>query len=109
MVQNVAFSNWWCAFEKIRNRFRPKFIERAEFPPDPLPPACGSDPFGLDDFKFFVPLLAELRAFARFGSSYFHIMYRAIRSLRKPIWANEVSRIARVMCYSARAGFYCKH
>ena len=37
-------------FEQIS----PKICRASGIPPKtPLPPACGSDPFGLDDFKFF--------------------------------------------------------
>ena len=64
---------------KNSNRFRPKFVGRAEFPPTPLPPARRSDPFGLDDFKFFVPLLAELRASLGLAANSF---YRYDQSLK---------------------------
>jgi len=45
-------------------------------PPPPLPPAAPvrlwrrSDPFGLDDFKFFIPLLAGLWASPSLAANY---------------------------------------
>ena len=44
--------NWRCAFEKFE-QISPKICRAGGIPPNPLPPARRSDPFGLDDFKFF--------------------------------------------------------
>ena len=40
-------------------------------PQKTLPPARRSDPFGLDDFKFFVPFLAELWALPSLAANSF--------------------------------------
>jgi len=60
-------------FEQIS----PKICRAGGIPPSPpfRPPAPvrlwrRSDPFGLDDFKFFVPLLAELRASIDLAANY---------------------------------------
>ena len=52
----------------------PKICRAGGIPPQtPLPPARRSDPFGLDDFKFFVPLLAELWASPSLAANSFQI------------------------------------
>ena len=60
-------------FEQIS----PKICRAGGIPPQPpLPPTCGSDSFGLDDFKFFVPLLAELRALLGLAANSFYLKVR---------------------------------
>jgi len=56
---NIPYSVLSKKFELIS----PKICRAGGIPPQtPFLPARRNDPFGLDDFKFFVPLLAELWA-----------------------------------------------
>ncbi|PIY70739.1 hypothetical protein COY88_04010, partial [Candidatus Roizmanbacteria bacterium CG_4_10_14_0_8_um_filter_35_28] len=56
---------------KNSNRFRPKFVGRAEFPPNPPSARLQKRPFRIGRFQVFRSAFGGTPSFARFGGKFF--------------------------------------